>query len=284
MTTPFGAPTSANDLMSLPRGEVLGRYESYLDAQKVVDYLADHDFPVSNVSIVGCDLKTVERVTMKLSYPRVAFRGAAQGVMFGLFVGLLLSLFNEGNPLGQILSSVGLGVAIWMIVAVIGYAMRRGKRDFESSNQIMAGYYDVVVAFEHIHAARQLASSLPMSRVQAGSVTPAWAPPRGQSSDSAPSAGSPQSSGAAQSPSAQSPAAQGEAQQDAPASEAPRTGYSDLPDGRPQFGVRVQPPQPAEPQAEGHDDAAEPAADQEPAAGEDKGESEESEDRSRKES
>ncbi|MBG6085554.1 general stress protein [Zhihengliuella flava] len=264
MTTPFGAPTSVQDLMTLPRGEVLGRYESYLDAQKVVDYLADNDFPVSNVSIVGCDLKTVERVTMKLSYPRVALRGAAQGVMFGLFVGLLLSLFNEGNPLGQIFSSVGLGVAIWMIVAVIGYAMRRGKRDFESSNQIMAGYYDVVVGFEHIHAARQLASSLPMSSGQAGSVTPAWAPPRDASSTgssaSAPSAGSatPASPSSSDQPAADS----------APAGvESRRSGYADLPDGRPQFGVRVEPTpaqEPTEPQAEpeAEQTSGEPAAEQ----------------------
>lgn len=242
MSTPFGAPKSNNDLLSLPRGEVLGRYESYLDAQKVVDYLADNDFPVSNVSIIGCDLKSVERVTAKLSYPRVALSGAAQGAMFGIFVGLLLSLFNEGNPLGQILSSVALGMAIWMIVGVVGYSFRRGKRDFSSSNQFLAGYYDVVVAFEHAPEARRLASSLPMSRVQAEHVTPAWAPPR---QDQAPSAGS--------APAA--PPASGQEHAQAPKTPAggaeERPGYGDLPDGRPQFGVRVTDPAPEPPEQDG---------------------------------
>ncbi|GHD03763.1 general stress protein [Zhihengliuella salsuginis] len=237
MSTPFGAPKSNNDLLSLPRGEVLGRYESYLDAQKVVDYLADHDFPVSNVSIIGCDLKSVERVTAKLSYPRVAMSGAAQGAMFGIFVGLLLSLFNEGNPLGQILSSVALGMAIWMIVGVVGYSFRRGKRDFSSSNQFLAGYYDVVVAFEQAPEARRLASSLPMSQVQAGNVTPAWAPPRQGQGPSAGSAGS-AAPAAAPAPKQQDPEKPEKPAEDTGG----RPGYGDLPDGRPQFGVRVAAP------------------------------------------
>ena len=66
-------------MLGLPRGELLGRYNTYLDAQKVVDYLADNDFPVANITIVGNDLKSVERVTAKLSYPKVAAAGAAQG-------------------------------------------------------------------------------------------------------------------------------------------------------------------------------------------------------------
>jgi hypothetical protein len=41
----------------------LGTYDKYADAQKAVDYLSDHDFPVQNCMIVGTDLKQVERVT-----------------------------------------------------------------------------------------------------------------------------------------------------------------------------------------------------------------------------
>ena len=41
----------------------LGRYEKYEEAQKAVDYLSDHEFPVQNVLIVGTDLKQVERIT-----------------------------------------------------------------------------------------------------------------------------------------------------------------------------------------------------------------------------
>lgn len=234
MSFPFGSKQSDPTLLGLPRGEVLGRYQSYLDAQKVVDYLADNDFPVANVSIIGNDLKSVERVTAKLSYPKVALAGAAQGAMFGIFVGLLLSIFTPSGGMAQIVSSVGLGMAIWMIVGVVGYSFRKGKRDFASSSQVMAGYYDVVVGFEHSAAARQLAAKLPMSAGEAQRPASAWGQGNGSAKPSRPAepaAHRPQD-GAAGTPA--SAGAQG-------ATGTQRPGTGDLPDGRPQYGVRVDP-------------------------------------------
>ncbi|WP_346921649.1 general stress protein, partial [Glutamicibacter creatinolyticus] len=179
MTQPLGA--NMQSAGGLPRGELLGRYTSYLDAQKLVDYLADNDFPVSSVTIVGNDLRTVERVTAKLSYPKVALAGAAQGAMMGFFVGLLLSLFSPDGGLYQILSAIGLGMAIWMIAGVVSYSMRRGKRDFASSSQFVATSYDVVVDFANAQKARALASKLPMHPGHAPvAQAPAAQPPAAQ--------------------------------------------------------------------------------------------------------
>lgn len=225
MSTPFGTAPQ-NPANGLPRGEVLGRYESYLDAQKVVDFLADNDFPVMHVSIIGNDLKSVERVTSKLSYPRVAAAGAMQGASFGIFIGLLLAFFNGGNDwMVQILSAMGLGMAMWMIVGVVGYSFKRGKRDFASSSHVMATCYDVVVEFAHINAARALAGKLPMNQHAADAgITPHVA------------------SGPVQGPGP----FQGNG---APVQTEPQpTGWADLPDGRPQFGVRLDSGNPA-PQA-----------------------------------
>ncbi len=225
MSSPLGASPSNPNSLGLPRGELLGRYNTYLDAQKVVDYLADNDFPVANLTIVGNDLKSVERVTAKLSYPKVAAAGAAQGAMFGVFVGLVLTIFSPGsNALAQILSSVGIGMAIWMLVGVVSYSFRRGKRDFASQSQVLATSYDVVVSFSHAHAARAMAAKLPMSRTAAD-------------------AGVGANHGTHQPP-AQT---QAPAQPEAPTvPSAPSTGsYSDLPDGRPQFGIRIQDNPPA---------------------------------------
>lgn len=253
MSSPLGAsPTHPNSL-GLPRGELLGRYNSYLDAQKVVDYLADNDFPVSNITIVGNDLKSVERVTAKLSYPKVAAAGAAQGAMFGMFVGLILSIFSPGsNAFAQILSSVGLGIAIWMIVGVVSYSFRRGKRDFASQSQVLATSYDVVVDFSHAHAARALAAKLPMSRVAAdagvGAAPMNPTPPIQQPPAQQPAPGV----GAA--PTGEAPAV--------PTS--PSGSYADLPDGRPQFGIRVQPTQNPAAEASAPETAAPEASAQEP--------------------
>lgn len=255
MSPTTGASRNASAQLGPPRGEILGRYDSYLDAQKVVDYLADHDFPVAGVSIIGNDLMTVERVTAKLSYPKVALAGAAQGAMFGIFVGLILSIFGPKGGMTQILSSIGLGMAIWMIVGVVSYSFRKGKRDFSSSSQVMATSYDVVVAFEHAAAARQMASKLPMSRVEAQQVTPAWAPPR-QAGGSGDDAAKGPAGSTSTSPTAASEH-QGQVAPDAgddpsaqTAARPSATSYSDLPDGRPQYGVRVtaqEQPAPAAP-------------------------------------
>ncbi|WP_271394633.1 general stress protein [Neomicrococcus lactis] len=263
MSTPYGAPTSAQLDSLLPKGDLLGRFDSYLDAQKLVDYLADNNFPVSNVSIVGNDLKMVERVTAKLSYPKVALSGAAQGALFGAFVGLILSIFGTGDML-QVLTSVVLGMAIWMIFGVITYSMRRGKRDFASSQQVLATSYDVVVAFEQAHAARALAAKLPMRgnfASQGGGFAhqaPVNQPPfSAQPTDSFQTSGASQGDGTPQRNGASGGASSTNASepsqglgQDTP----PMTSYSDLPDGRPQYGIRVDPANPSSPKGEGPQD------------------------------
>nr|HPM51335.1 hypothetical protein [Rhodoglobus sp.] len=48
---------------SLPKGDVLGTYDTYPEASSVVDRLSKAEFDVKQLSIIGNDLKTVERVT-----------------------------------------------------------------------------------------------------------------------------------------------------------------------------------------------------------------------------
>lgn len=247
----LGRNDAPNPSQQLPQGELLGNYRSYLDAQKVVDYLADEGFPVQHVSIIGNDLKSVERVTGKLSYPRVALNGAATGAWLGLFVGLVLMLFGGGESFGLVLSSMLMGAAFWILFGVIGYAMTRGKRDFTSTNQIIATTYDVVVGNDMIFEARRVAGQLPM---QGHALHPgagqAPNPPYQQQQQPQP----PQRPAQwGQDPYGQDPAGQAAGpvpEQDRPqaAPEAQpgtpvRGHYPDLPDGRPQYGVRVQPEQ-----------------------------------------
>ena len=261
--------TDSRDLSrTLPQGELIGNYRSYLDAQKVVDYLADEEFPVQHVSIVGNDLKTVERVTGKLSYPRVALSGAATGAWFGLFVGLLLMLFGGGETFVLLISSMAMGAAFWMLFGIISYALQRGKRDFTSTNQVIATSYDVVVATEVAHEARRLAAQLPMAgtarpgqQANYGQQPFGQQPPAGYQQHppagygQRPPAGGPQvperpvqwgedpygqrGNGPVQQP--QPEAGQPGAGQTAAPGQPVRGRYPDLPDGRPQYGIRVTP-------------------------------------------
>ena len=119
MSNIFGGPKAVEESRSVPQGDTVGSYTSYLDAQKAVDYLADSKFPVQLVSIVGNELKSVERVTGRLSYPRVALSSAATGAWFGLFVGLALMLFGGGDSYISLIPSMALGAVFWLLFGVL---------------------------------------------------------------------------------------------------------------------------------------------------------------------
>lgn len=131
---------------SLPRGEILGTYETYPEAQGVVDRLAKREFPVKQLAIVGNDLKTVERVTGKLTYGRAAGAGAASGAWFGLFFGLIMFLFSD-NPgaIAFVGAALLIGAGFGMIFGIVSYAMNRSRRDFTSTHQVIASNYQIVV-------------------------------------------------------------------------------------------------------------------------------------------
>ena len=111
MTSPFqpgqtpgvtpGAPTSPARgpaaLPTPPKGWPIGSYPTYAEAQRAVDHLSDQQFPVQQVTIVGVDLMQVERVTGRLTWPKVLGGGVLTGAWLGLFIGLILGFFSE-NP------------------------------------------------------------------------------------------------------------------------------------------------------------------------------------------
>ncbi|WP_053004935.1 general stress protein [Kocuria sp. SM24M-10] len=274
MSTPRSLPPASPAVRGLPRGEVIGRYGTYADAQKAVDHLADEQFEVDRIAIVGNDLKSVEQVTGRLSYPKVAGQGALNGMVFGAFLGMILSLLGGGEWVSSLLVSVLLGGAFWMLLATVTYAMQRGKRDFTSTNQIVATSYDVVAAPEVAQRARQVLQGLRglQSLPLGGSSRPgpAQAPAHGQGGPvhgqgpahgqqppgpgapwQRPAYGAPTGQGAGpQTPGQQGPGQQG------PAGPAPgqrpeepvpgrSAGFEDLPDGRPQYGIRLPAGEPA---------------------------------------
>src|SRR5512144_1990669 len=137
--------------LSLEFPQSLGVYTKYEEAQRAVDFLSDHEFPVENCMIVGTDLRQVERVTGRLTTGRVALGGLLSGVCLGLFVGLIFSLFGSGNGAAIIASTAVFGALFGVIWALVGYAATRGRRDFTSVSQVVATRYEV--RLEHEHAA-----------------------------------------------------------------------------------------------------------------------------------
>ena len=139
----------------------LGVHDRYEDAQKTVDFLSDHEFPVENCMIVGTDLKQVERVTGRLTTGRVALGGLLSGIWLGLFVGLVFSLFGEGSALGIIASTAVFGALFGVIWALVGYAATRGRRDFTSVTQVVATRYEVLVEHKLAARGRELLAQMP---------------------------------------------------------------------------------------------------------------------------
>lgn len=287
MSTPNRVPSQLSIAPEMPRGEVVGRYRTYAEAQKAVDYMSDEHFPVAMVSIIGSDLKSVEQVTGRLSYPRVALQGALNGIFFGAFLGLILTMFGGPQMAASIVPTMLLGGAFFMLMATITYAMSRGKRDFTSTSRIVAGSYEVLAAPEVAGQARQVLSGMPGEpgagvraqghapfggRGPGGARQDGWngghwghgGPGHGGTQQGAPHGGAPQNGPYTGGPTGQpgvpgqgapagaahgsSPAASGpgvhegtqpgpEAQQDPHRS----AKFPDLPDGRPQYGIRVEP-------------------------------------------
>ena len=142
----------------IPRGQVVGTYDTYREAQRAVDFLSDEQFPVQHVSIVGSDLKMVENVLGRLTRGRAAAAGAATGAWFGLFVGIVLSLFAKSNTntFGLIIGAAIYGIVFGAIFGFAGHALSRGQRDFTSRSKIVASSYDVHCTWAEADKAREV--------------------------------------------------------------------------------------------------------------------------------
>jgi hypothetical protein len=157
----FPRPTLAPRVAAIPAmpvGETIASYPSYADAQKAIAYLVEQRFPVEQTAIVGTNLHSVERVTGRLSYGRVAIAGAMSGAWFGLFVGLLMSFGGQGFlNIGML--SVGVGAGFGLLFSVFSYSITRRRRDFTSNSQIVATQYAILCQPATAGEARRLLGS-----------------------------------------------------------------------------------------------------------------------------
>lgn len=161
MTNPLAQPNrpGRGGLPTPPTGWPVGSYPTYAEAQRAVDYLADQQFPVEDVTIVGVDLMQVERVLGRLTWAKVIGGGIVSGAWLGVFFGLLLGIFT-GGFLGPLVVGIVGGIVFGVISTTIPYAATRGQRDFSSTMQLVAGRYDVLCVPRTAEAARDLLAKL----------------------------------------------------------------------------------------------------------------------------
>lgn len=155
-------------LFELQFPQSVGIFNSYAEAQKAVDYLADERFPVQNLAIVGTDLKSVERVLGRKSWSTVLSQGVSSGISTGLLVGLVMLLFAKPPSVALMLvTCLAIGIAIGITFAAVGYAMTRGKRDFTSVTQTVATKYEVLCEHKVAVQAREMLTQRPGGRAAA---------------------------------------------------------------------------------------------------------------------
>ncbi|PPG29726.1 general stress protein [Pseudoclavibacter sp. RFBB5] len=186
MTTPGTTTRGARSRFpKVPEGDVIASLESYEEARAVVDGLAKQDFPVSTVSILGSHLRTVERVTGRMSFGKAALGAVGTGVMLGLFVGLLVLIVTPGVGFETLIAILPVAIGFSVIWSVIGYAANPQRRQFTSVMQVVATHFDVVVPREHAGKARgllgtQQAPAAAVPAQQAPAHVPPAAPPAQQ--------------------------------------------------------------------------------------------------------
>jgi xanthosine utilization system XapX-like protein len=151
-------------LLQLEFPQSLAVYEEYSAAQRAVDFLSDREFPVENCMIVGTDLKQVERITGRITTPKVALGGILTGLWLGVFVGIVFALFDSGSNAGTVITTAIFGALFGMIWALIGYALTRGQRDFSSVRVVVATRYEVLVEHKLLQRAKDLLAQLPGGR------------------------------------------------------------------------------------------------------------------------
>jgi ascorbate-specific PTS system EIIC-type component UlaA len=143
-----------------PTGLTIGTYDTYREAQRAVDYLSDEKFPVEHTTIVGTDLRLVEKVLGRVTVLRAALLGAGTGAWFGLLIGLVLGIFASSGWFLILLTGLVLGAVWGAVFGAIAQAATRGQRDFASRSMLVAGQYALNVDAEYADQARQLLTRL----------------------------------------------------------------------------------------------------------------------------
>ena len=156
--TPIGSTPARASAGSAAPQHLLGEFPTYAGAEAIVDRLSDGGFPVEHVRIVGNGLRSVERVTGRLTAGRAAAAGVVSGAWFGLLVGLLLGLFSPDTSWLTVLFGSTLIGAFWgALFAFLAHRATGGRHDYASVKALEAEQYAVYVDADRADEAIRLA-------------------------------------------------------------------------------------------------------------------------------
>jgi hypothetical protein len=140
-----------------PHKVVLGTYDSHDAAQRAVDVLAEHKFPVEHATIVGTGLKLEERILGRWTLGRALLTGAGTGAWIGLLIGIIFWIVSPW-VVGAVISAIILGVVFGGAFSAIAFLLH--KRAFMSAPAVVADRYDILVDAEFAEEARRLLAAV----------------------------------------------------------------------------------------------------------------------------
>ncbi|MSS84239.1 hypothetical protein FYJ24_05550 [Actinomycetaceae bacterium WB03_NA08] len=137
---------NSSQFPALPTGTEVASFTTYEGAVEAIEKLAENDFPITSVAIVGSDMHVVERVMGRLTPARVALAGATQGLTWGLLFGLM-TFFIMGDAAGLFpLLGIFFGVLMGIIFGMVSWSAGRKKKSFAAQTQLVASRYAVLVS------------------------------------------------------------------------------------------------------------------------------------------
>jgi hypothetical protein len=154
-------PGAASD----SRRRTVATFTDYASAERAVDYLSDHGFPVDRTAIIARDLKLVEQVTGRVGYLEAALRGLLSGALAGVLISWLFAIFDWVDPAVArgwlIVDGFWFGALVGAVAGLIAHALTRGRRDFASVSGVLADRYEVVADEEVADEAERLIGQIP---------------------------------------------------------------------------------------------------------------------------
>lgn len=134
----------------------IAEFQDYRAAQEAVDLLSDTGFEVGTTRIIGHDLKSVEMVRGRMTYPKSALFGAGSGAWFGLLIGLLMALFVPVGVLWTLLGAIVIGAVWGAVFGLIAFAATGQDRNSHSSTATKASSYTIEVPFDRAQNALEI--------------------------------------------------------------------------------------------------------------------------------
>ncbi|WP_081940768.1 general stress protein [Actinomyces sp. S6-Spd3] len=145
MSVPVNGVVRRNGGGRLPDGTEVASYGSYEEALAALEVLASNDFEVEQVSVVGTDLYSVERIMGRVTWARAVSSAVMNGALWGAMIGIVLSI-NQGNTMVWVGACMLAGAFMTACLSTSLFFMRRRRRDFYSQSQVVAGRYAVIIA------------------------------------------------------------------------------------------------------------------------------------------